>query len=80
MQWSLPEYLGMLQTSVDVADDLVGSDFSLRGAVHILNRSLGDLQALQFLLRDCVGNGPHVALDFLFAESCTGHRFSQDSR
>ena len=66
----------MLQTGVDVADNVVGTDFSLRRALHVLNRGFRDLQALKLLLSNGVGDGPHVAFDFLFAERRAGHRSS----
>jgi hypothetical protein len=63
----------MFHAGVNIADNVVGADFSLRRAFHVLNRLCGDVQALKLLLRYGVGDIAHVAFDFFFAQRSGGH-------
>jgi hypothetical protein len=59
---------------VNVADNIIGADFSLRRPFHVLNRRRGDMQTLKLLLRNGVGNVAHIAFNLFFAERRGDHR------
>lgn len=65
------------EPAVNVADNLVRSDFPTGYPFQIGNGGLGHLQALQFLLSNGVGHGTHVAPDFFLARR-GGHCPSHD--
>jgi hypothetical protein len=59
---------------VDVADNFSRVDLTPRNAVKIGDRGCRHLQAFQFLLRNRVGNGPHITLNVSgYAKTGMGH-------
>jgi hypothetical protein len=59
---------------VDVPDYFIRVDFASRGAMKIGNGRIRNRKAFKFLLSDRMGNGPHVALNFLLRDrsQCRG--------
>jgi hypothetical protein len=60
----------MRNAAVDIPDYFVRANFAAGGSMQIGNGCFRNRQAFKLLLRDHVGDGPHVALNLLLRESC----------
>jgi hypothetical protein len=58
----------MSDAAMNVADNVVRIDLAARNPLQVGNCGLWDLQAFKLLLRDGVGNVPHVTLNVLLGK------------